>query len=181
MKITISRTNAGRGFTLVEVVISIALVLLMIGIATVSMGSLAAERRLREVTSTVKDYAKKARAQALLEQRAFQIQFQPDFVSVQALQPVGDDEIALNSLFAVEGEAVRAQELRRYEIPGEFRIEILRWNRKEWIQARNQTWVFEQSGICEPLGVRVTGEDGYIEMQFNPLTANVEEEASEIQ
>ena len=40
-------------------------------------------------------------------------------------------------------------------------------------------WVFESSGICEPIGVKliseVEGYEGMITMDFNPLTAQTQE------
>ncbi|MDG2125586.1 MAG: prepilin-type N-terminal cleavage/methylation domain-containing protein [Verrucomicrobiales bacterium] len=174
------RVVGARGFTLIEIIISIALIMLIMGMAVMSTGTLAEERRMREVTVELKDFAKKARAQALIEQRAFQIEFQPGFFRVQALQQVSEEQSAMQSLNLVEGDAMRAEELRRYNLPEDMTLEIRRWNRVEWEPAVARAWVFEHSGICEPLSVRLNGPKGYIEMMFNPLTANVEDEASEI-
>jgi type II secretory pathway pseudopilin PulG len=177
-----NRRRPGGGFTLVELVITIAIIMLILGAAVMSMGSLTNERRLREVTAELKDFAKKARAQAIVEQRAFQIEFQQTFFRVQALQQVGDEESAIQNLLLTEGEATRAQELRRFNLPDDIAVEILRWNTQEWKPAVAQRWIFEHTGICEPVAIRVRSLSGagYIEMQFNPLTANVELESSEI-
>ncbi len=169
-----------RAFTLVELVISIFIVMLVLGLAALSTRSLSNERTLRSVTAELKDFAKQARAQALLERRAFQIEFQPAFFRIQAMQAVSDEDFAMQNLFLIEGEAARAQELKRHAIPEGIGIQLRAWNSDIWMPAKGQAWVFEQSGICEPIGVRVSSEAGYIEMQFNPLTANVDEEGSEI-
>lgn len=170
----------GGAFTLIEIIISIALVMLIMGMVVMSTGTLAEERRMREVTAAIKDFAKRARAQALVEQRAFQIEFQPGYFRVQALQQVSEEQAALQSLNLVEGEAMRAEELKRHQLPEDMNLEIRRWNMREWQPAVAKAWVFEHSGICEPLSLRVNGPKGYIEMAFNPLTANVDDEASEI-
>ena len=40
-------------------------------------------------------------------------------------------------------------------------------------------WVFESSGICEPLGIKLIceeeGSEGMLTMEFNPLTAQIQE------
>ncbi|CAN5248232.1 hypothetical protein BH23VER1_BH23VER1_32230 [soil metagenome] len=167
-----------RGFTIVEIVITIFIVSLLLGLVVLGTGSIAGERRLREVTSELQQYARKARTQALLEQRAFQIVFTPSFFSVQALQQV-EEGMEFEQLFLAEGGANRATELIRYTLPEGVWIEVKHWNERELHPPKPDTWVFEHSGICEPFTVRVSSPDGFIEMVFHPLTAAVEDEVAE--
>jgi type II secretory pathway pseudopilin PulG len=168
-----------RGFTLVEIVITMSIVMLLLGVTVLGIRSVSGERRLREVTSELKQYARQARTQAMLEQRAFQILFTPTFFSAQALQLVEEGE-EFEKLFIAEGEATRASELKRFTLPEGVQIEVKHWNEKELRPPKPDTWVFEHSGICEPFTVRVSSDDGFIEMVFHPLTAAVEDEVSEI-
>ena len=48
------------------------------------------------------------------------------------------------------------------------------WNAKEFLPPQRQVWIFEHSGLCEPLSVRVDSEHGYVEMTFNALDAHAE-------
>lgn len=180
MERPVYRKRRTRGFTLVEIVISIFIVVLLLGMVVLSVHTFSDQRRLREVSSSLMDYAKQARSKAVLERRAFQIAFQPTHFAVQGMRQVTDEEFAMGSLFLVEGEAARAEELARFEIPEDMTLEILRWNTDKWQPAPGHAWVFEQSGICEPLSIRINSPAGYIAMRFNPLTANVEEEEFEI-
>jgi hypothetical protein len=148
------------------------------GMAVLSMGALTEERKLHAVSAPLKDFAKKARAQALLEQRPFMIEFQQGYVTVSALHQVSDEMAALKSMRVVEGDAAEATERKRFEVPEGVAIELMRWGSAEWVPARSQAWVFEQTGICEPLKVRVSSQRGWIEMEFNPLTASVADEAN---
>ncbi len=168
-----------RGFTLIEIIITMFIVMLLLGVTVLGIRSVSGERRLREVTSELKQYARQARTQAMLEQRAFQIVFTPTFFSAQALQQVQEGQ-EFEQLFLAEGEATRAAEIKRFTLPEGIQIEVRHWNEKELHPPKPDTWVFEHSGICEPFTVRVSSEDGYIEMVFHPLTAAVEDEVSEI-
>ena len=112
----IRRSGTRAGFSLFEIVIAISIVMMMLGLTVMSVRSVSRERELREVTATLKDFAKKARAQALREQRAFQIQFLPDAFSIQALRKA-DELDPYEQLFLAEGEAVRAAELKRFTLP----------------------------------------------------------------
>ena len=38
------------------------------------------------------------------------------------------------------------------------------------------SWVFEHSGLCEPISVRFSSDHGTVGAQFDPLTASVKEE-----
>ena len=64
---------------------------------------------------------------------------------------------------------VRGWEDKYFRIPGEVRDD----------GEETYFWVFESSGICEPIGVKliseVEGYEGMITMDFNPLTAQTQE------
>lgn len=167
------------GFSLFEIVIALSIVMMMIGLTAMSVRTVSRERALREVTATLKNFAKKARAQALQEQRAFQISFQPGAISIQALQKV-DEADPYAQLFVTDSETVRAQDLKRFELPDDVAVELLRWGGTEWTPAAGHTWVFEQTGISEPITIRVSSPNGYVQMVFHPLTAGVADETSEI-
>ncbi len=55
---------------------------------------------------------------------------------------------------------------------------VRRWNEPDFRAPRApfERWVFEPGGICEPLSLRLTYGDAYMNMTFNPLTAHAEDE-----
>jgi hypothetical protein len=40
-----------------------------------------------------------------------------------------------------------------------------------------QRWIFQPTGLCEPLTVRIMEDEAWIEVRFDPLTAGIEEES----
>ena len=64
----------------------------------------------------------------------------------------------------------------RHDLGEEVGVEVRRWNSDEWEVPNGVEWVFEPSGLCEPLSVRFSRRGGYVEVDFNPLTASVQDE-----
>ena len=66
-----------------------------------------------------------------------------------------------------------------YELPDGVDYELLFWGRSEWTpmqSGRFERWVFQPSGICLPLKIRVNREGAFFEVEFHPLTADVKSE-----
>ena len=169
-----------RGFTLIEIVIALAIVMMILGMAALNMNALNTERKLRDVTATLRDFARRARAEALIQQRGFQIAFLPDGFAVQGVVVPDEEQQALGRLIADEEFEPRIENFKTYEMLEEMQLEVHRFGEDDWRPAAGQTWRFEHTGICEPISIRVKNEDGFIELQFNPLTAAVEDESYEI-
>ena len=49
---------------------------------------------------------------------------------------------------------------------------------KAWISAPATTWIFEPNELCPATPVRITRGASWVEMNFNPLTGNVENDSS---
>ena len=43
-----------------------------------------------------------------------------------------------------------------------------------------QRWIFQPTGLCEPVSVRIIENEAWIEVRFDPLTAGIEEESYNI-
>ena len=46
----------------------------------------------------------------------------------------------------------------------------------KWKTPRNAPWKFSPAGICEPISLRITAENGTLEMTFDPLTGEAADE-----
>ena len=170
-----SRSNSS-GFTLIELMVVMGIIVLIIGMGVASMGSVGEERKLAEPMAKVREFAKRARNQAILEQRPYQIVISPQAITIQSAvsaspnggSPVGD------------GNARPRGQIDKFSWDDDVVMTVRRWNQKEFAEPGQHLWVFERSGLCEPLQIRASTNRGYIQMTFNPLDAHVEEKASEI-
>ncbi len=79
-------------------------------------------------------------------------------------------------------------ELEAYQFSGPMACRLLFWGRTRWMEPpqpneKEQTpvhnrWLFQPSGLCNPLTVQFYRDDMWVEIAFNPLTADIQSERS---
>ncbi len=71
--------------------------------------------------------------------------------------------------------------LEEYKIDPSLRVSLKFWDDTQWISVEGgeyRRWIFQPSGMCEPMRIRVEAEKSYFEVEFHPLTADVKSERS---
>jgi hypothetical protein len=160
-----------------EIVLVMAIISLVFAGTYVGMAAINDERALQKPYVDLRSMAKTAWQRAMHEQRAWQIRFYPDRFELQPKQAVNEDD----SKMFHQSDAAKGRGSGVESVPvGEgITLEVRRWGAKHWVQPTDKestAWVFEQSGLCEPISVRFTSEQGTVGAQFDPLTASVKEE-----
>lgn len=82
----------------------------------------------------------------------------------------------------------RAEQIREgmryfqeYAFPPGTRTSVRFWNDVEWLPmagSEHRLWIFQPSGMCEPMRFRVEADSSFFEVEFHPLTADVKSERS---
>lgn len=70
---------------------------------------------------------------------------------------------------------------QEYDYPADVQVSVRFWNDIEWVPlngAEYKRWIFQPSGMCEPMRFRVEAEKSFFEVEFHPLTADVKSEKS---
>jgi Tfp pilus assembly protein FimT len=155
-------------------VVTLAIIVLLIGLSVAATQSLWHSRDLQLPMSKLKEFAKRARNAAVFEQRPYQVEIMPHGVALYSM-----------ITGAAEGSTSDARPrglLARYDWDNNVRMTVRRWNGSEFSEPGRQVWIFERSGLCEPITARVESEFGFIEATFNALDAHVDpkDETSEI-
>lgn len=192
MKLTPTSFRHGRfrqGFSLLEMVIVLALIGLAIGGAITMFVVTSSERELKSAAGEVEMMAKKARMLAMVQQTPYAITFSEQSVRLGPLAEAGYTEDDLKARMDFENENRSngvaspkfspVRESHRYE---EFIVGVRRWGAVNWAEMRKndvQVWRFDPNGICEPVAVRMEYDKGWIEMEFHPLSASVRERSME--
>jgi len=101
----------------------------------------------------------------------------PHSVSIYSLVSTAGE--TAGAFGAAEAAAPKGR-IDHFEFDPDVVLTARRWRATDFAPPGRQVWVFERSGLCEPLAVRATSEHGYIEVSFNALDAHVEDKASEI-
>lgn len=68
-----------------------------------------------------------------------------------------------------------------YTFPDGLRASLRFWNDTEWLPLEGnefRRWIFQPSGMCEPLRFRAEADTSFFEVEFHPLTADIRSERS---
>ncbi len=189
MNPAIQACSKRSAFTLIEVMIGLFIASLIIGLTVFSLDSLSDEKRLRRPANKMKELARDAMRRSVSTQRSYSIFMNQTFFMLREthVRQEDVDDFYRNqnerlsegpSLFDDEEEISRPQQriIARYELPEGMTIQWKRWIDKDLSVPKSVEWVFDPSGICEPVTIAFSNDRGFIEMDFNPLTAKVQDE-----
>ena len=183
MMISAARTTKRRqprGFTLMEIVMVLAIAAVVMGGAVGLMVYSSDERVLRDASGEIEMLAKRARATAILQQTPYALEFREGIVRLMPLAEAGRDQKKTAGGHNIGGEEVQESGGNRWELPLESGIAVFirRWNSTEWLPTVKNAvhvWRFDPNGLSEPLAVRLTLETGWSEDTYHPLTASIRE------
>lgn len=179
-----ARALRGRraGFTLLEIVIVLLISALILGGAVGVMTFSSDEYALKKASREVEGMAKRARATAILKQVPYALEFSPGMVRLMPWsEAIGErtDEIEDDPFDREEEEAANKGPVRwELSLDNGMGSQLRRWDSDEWIKmsdGERQLWRFDPDGLCEPISVELWLPDGRIAMEFNPLTAAINE------
>lgn len=169
-----------RGFTLIEMVVVLAIASIMIGGGLAYMVFSSDERVLRDSSGEIELLAKRARTMAMLRQSSFALEFRESSVRLLPLALAGRNEKrgrggAYSGPIPIDQAGEGA---RQYDLPAGMQVSVRRWDSNEWLNTRKSTihvWRFDPDGLCEPLGVRLATGNSWSEDTYHPLTASIRE------
>ena len=156
-----SRTRAA--FTLIELMLAIAMAVIVMAMAIPSVRGMSAEQRLHATFDKLDDLAHKAQLNAVSQQRSWVLVWQEGKI---LLQP--DDPSAAEKEAGGEGasENMEFGKEESYTLERPFSLLPPKDTPGEW--------TFWRSGVCEPVRVLYAGPDGSWTAVYNPLTGHGE-------
>jgi prepilin-type N-terminal cleavage/methylation domain-containing protein len=163
-----------RAFTLMEMLVALAIIGVIIAGSMVAVGSLNDERVLRAPLNELRIMGKRAWARSMEEQRAWQIKLLPDRFVLEPKQPINAEDLKLFK--EVDAQLKRGSGVDTYIIDPEIKMEVRHWGETEWHPPQPDAWVFEHSGLCEPINIRFSSAFATVVVSFDPLTAAVSSE-----
>ncbi|MBI4024409.1 MAG: prepilin-type N-terminal cleavage/methylation domain-containing protein [Verrucomicrobia bacterium] len=154
-----------HGFTLLEICLVLFIIALVLG-ATIPLSSgYLTEEKLRRPARQLQACAKTARHLAILERCPYAIRFDAEGFSLHA-RASADGAPSTNEVALVH-----------YPTSADIQVRLQRWDEDEWKKPRDQIWMFQPSGLCEPLRVQLSRGRAWLEISFHPLTASVQDES----
>lgn len=173
-----------RGFTLIEIMLTFCILILIIGIGALSLSSQSSKKKITEPALELTSLARQGMQMAITNRRPFVLAINENSVSLQNFSRKSN---SFGSFSFNDDIDEGSGKIQSFELPEGMRFMVRGWEDKYFRipgEVRDDGeeiyfWVFESSGICEPIGVKliseVEGYEGMITMDFNPLTAQTQE------
>lgn len=165
------RSGARRqGFTLLEVVIVLAIMVLLMGIAVVSFDSVGREHDLKHPAAELERMTVEAVQRASIYER-------PQVVTFES------GSFAMRYKTDADGIATKADETtweRRVKLPQGMKLSLRRFGASKFAQAAGQRLVIAPGGLCEPLTARFELGESWIEVTLDPLSGSAQDESMHI-
>jgi prepilin-type N-terminal cleavage/methylation domain-containing protein len=142
-----------HGFTLIETIIAIFILLLLLSLAVPSLNGVLADKRLHRSLDRFNGLVRQAHERSLAEHRAYlivwndaQISLQPAaFLKTEDHQPIDTMPITRHEKWRLDLPAALSK-----KVPAE--------------------WIFWESGVCEPARIRFASDDGSWTTEYSPLS-----------
>jgi prepilin-type N-terminal cleavage/methylation domain-containing protein len=167
-----------KGFTLIEIVVVLAIVGLILGGSIAAMMANSSERALNNASGEIELLAKKARTASILHQKPYAIEFHSGSVRLLPFSEASGFErtTALGNPIGGEAESGNTSLREEISIDSDLALSIRRWNTEQFITPTDNLvpiWRFDPDGLSEPLTVRLTIGESYTQDTYHPLTATV--------
>ncbi len=149
--------HRARGFTLIEIAISVFILMILMLLAIPSVSGVMADRRLQRSLTAMNDIVHQAQERSVKERRPYLLVWQKDAVILrpEALEKTDSDTpVAHLDLDKTHNFVLKLPAALQKDAP--------------------QQWIFWPSGTCEPANVSFRGTDGVWEVNYAPLTAHPE-------
>lgn len=142
-----------RGFTLIETVIAIFILVLLLSLALPSLNGVLADKRLHASLDRFNELVRQAHEHSLAEHRAYLIVWSDGQISLQPAAFLKTEEHK-----AIDSMPITRREKWRVELPAALSKEV------------PAEWIFWESGVCEPARIRFASDDGNWTTEYSPLS-----------
>lgn len=160
------------GFTLIELMVGLGIAMLLIGAGLGAGKFWQANQALHKPMDEIKGMAKLANHRAIAEQRDWEIVIRPDSLELRPKKAASEADQKF--LDTADEKLKRKDGVQSVGLGEGVLVSVKRFGEDQWQKPRPDYWVFQHSGICEPIHIRVEVGERAIEAQFDPLTAGVQ-------
>lgn len=146
-----------RGFTLVEIVLAVFILMLLLALAVPSLTGVLADRQLKRSLDGFNNLVRRAQERSVVERRPYLIVWSKKNVVARPEVFAEDEEVKATAEFALG------------------RGEVLKLSLPVALTNKHPSeWIFWPSGTCEPAIVQFKGRSGSWVANYAPLTARAQ-------
>lgn len=167
-----------RGFTLLELCVVMFILLLFIGLAMPAIDSAFTEQRVRNDAHEISLMVKTAMQQSLDEHRPYFLSMAQPEVMLSSASPAAKNEAEDNATQA-DTPPDSPDFFVSYQLDSQNKILSPDPDKpRSWRPLPSITWIFQPGELCPLPRLRLVRGTAWLEMNFNPLTGNTENEQS---
>jgi type II secretion system protein H len=141
------------GFTLLEIVIVLFILMLLFTLAVPSLNGVLADKRLHRSLDRFNELVRQAHQRSLAEHRAYLIVWNDGQISLQPAAFLNTEPHQ-----SIDTMPIARREKWRLELPAALSKKV------------PAEWIFWESGICEPARIRFVSDDGSWTTEYSPLS-----------
>jgi len=146
-----------RGFTLVEIVLAVFIMMLLLALAVPSLTGVLADKQLKRSLDGFNNLVRRAQERSVAERRPYLIVWSKKKVVARPEVFAEDEEVKATAEFALG------------------RGEVLKLSLPAALTNKHPVeWIFWPSGTCEPAIVQFDGRSGSWAANYAPLTARAQ-------
>jgi len=177
MILAVKTTDLRRGFTLIELVVVLAIAAAVMGGAVGLMVYASDEHSLRRASGEIELLAKRARVTSMMRQTPYALEFRADRVRMLPLAEAGNP-LRKSKKRDVEVQGDESATREEYRFEDGMSVFVRRWDSKDWLDTVKEDvhiWRFDPEGLCEPLSVKLVLDQSWSADTYEPLTASIGE------
>ncbi len=148
-----------QAFTILEIVMVLAITVLLIGAATPVLTSMMKAEQLKAPARMLEAMAITARCNALTEQRPYQIIITQNGFTLE--RPAEDPD---------------RTPLSEFTLSKDIEFQMAGWPDEKWATPKRHVWYFSPSGLSEPIRVMFRKDDSYFSQTYSAITGWDQEE-----
>lgn len=165
-----SRKSFSRGFTIIELVVSLAIVVAIMAAGAVYMTTWSEEARLKEASNEMETLAREAQMLAIMNNAAYRVVMTHNKIMLMSPEFIAEEPEKWAEMTPLKEYVLKDDRLNWH---------IIRWGTKELTTPTVKSpfiWVFPPEGFVEPIKVKFTMDKAYLQQEYHPLTASVVDE-----
>jgi type II secretion system protein H len=189
-------SDTRQGFTLIEIVMVLAIAAIVSGGAITFLIFSSDERNLRKTSGEIESLARRARTTAILQQTPYALEFTPGLIRLLPLaqaglstqhtalgNPIGGRKVEKTTPTAPEEAHSHTPTFASFSPSADMAVLIRRWNSDDWQPMKDgkpQVWRFDPDGLSEPVSVRLELGKSWTQDTYHPLNATISDSQFEI-
>lgn len=158
----VALTPRAGGFTLLELMIVLVIIILVVGLGTMSFDGMMQEQELRKPVLEFKELTAEAVRRATLYERPQVLVFDKAGGAMPLRMPRAGDQTPVP--------------VKRFTLPPGMALSLRRFGAEKFAPAEGQRLIISPSGLCEPLTARFERGLSWFEVTLDPLTGAAKEE-----